>query len=62
MEGTECTNGLKKCGTVCVPTTKDCPLSDLIHTTSVDDSENYIKIGDNHYLKKFHDSEAIISL
>ncbi|CAK59004.1 unnamed protein product (macronuclear) [Paramecium tetraurelia] len=62
LTGVACDNGYKLCGNICVPMTRRCPLSNLVKDNSRSNDEHAIKIGSDHFIKKFEDSEPVVDL
>ncbi|CAD8195958.1 unnamed protein product [Paramecium pentaurelia] len=62
LEGAACETSYKQCGNVCVPQSKNCPLSGLLKDNSRQNDRNAIKIGTDNYIKQFENSSPIVSI
>ncbi|CAD8121579.1 unnamed protein product [Paramecium sonneborni] len=62
LQGATCETSYQQCGSICVPSTKNCPLSGLIKDNSRTNDRNAIKIGTDNYIKLFENSSPIISI
>ncbi|CAK89510.1 unnamed protein product (macronuclear) [Paramecium tetraurelia] len=62
LNGVDCDDGYKKCGNLCVPVSRKCPLSSLVKDNSRFNDEHSIKIGNDNFIKKFEDSESVVDM